>query len=70
MIIETKYNIDDEVWVWLDEQCMKGRIFNIRIYIKKNESVEGWYNIMIDDDDICLPSSCLFPTKEELLKSL
>lgn len=70
MTIETKFNTGDEVWAYLDEQCMKGKVVNITIYIKPNDSVVGWYNVMFDDDDVCLPSTHLFPTKEELLKSL
>jgi hypothetical protein len=70
MTIETKFNTGDEVWAHLDEQCMKGKVVNITIYIKRNDSVEGWYNVMFDDDDVCLPSTHLFPSKEELLKSL
>lgn len=70
MTIETKYNIGEYVWAYLDEECIEGKIFHIRIYINKDDSVEGWYYIIFDDDDICLPASCLFPTKEELLKSL
>ena len=70
MTIETKYDIGDEVWAHLDEQGMKGEVVNIGIYIKPNSSVESWYNVMFDGDDVCLPSTYLFPTKEELLKSL
>lgn len=70
MKIETKYDIGQEVWAYLDEQCIKGRISNIRIYVKQNDSIDCWYNVMFDDDDVCLPSNYIFPTKEELLKSL
>ena len=69
MKIETKYDIGQEVWAYLDEQCIRGRIFNITIYVKQNDSIDCWYNVMFDDDDVCLLSNYLFPTKEELLKS-
>ena len=70
MKIETKYDIGQEVWAYLGEQCIKGRIFNIRIYVEQNDSIVCWYNVMFDDDDVCLTSNYLFPSKEELLKSL
>lgn len=70
MKIETKYNIGDEVWVYLDEQCMKGSIIHFRIYIDKIGNIDIWYNVMFGYDDVCLSEKSLFPTKEELLKSL
>lgn len=70
MTIETKYNIGEYVWAYLDEECIEGKIFNIRIYINKDDSVEGWYYIKFGDDEVCLHRNNIFPTKEELLKSL
>lgn len=70
MTIETKYNIGDEVWACLDEQCMKGNVVSFAIYIRPYRRVEVFYNVMFDDNDVCLLGMHLFPTKEELLKSL
>lgn len=72
MTIETKYNIGDEVWVAVSETKQeKCKVDRIRIDI-----VGGRRNISYDIISenwafpITMPSSALFRTKEELLKSL
>ena len=71
MTIETKYNIGDEVWMMLlnepEQFVITGieythhRIFvGCKYYIK---SIDCEYEVKIPED-------LLFPTKEELLKSL
>ena len=66
MKIETKYNIGQEVWL-----LIKGKPYKFTITSYK---YEGGNLICGLVDDICryfeLPESVIFPTKEELLKSL
>ena len=69
MEIKTKYNIGDEVW-WIDNNkvhqdyvkgiffSMYGRPTDYTLYYKLNQQLRDF------DEEI------LFPTKEELLKSL
>lgn len=71
MNIETKYDIGQEVWCLLDHSLAEGKISKISIdvddngeyiavsYFVKSVMVNGW---------IC--EKYIFPTKEELLKSL
>lgn len=72
MTIETKYNIGDEVWV---EFFMRPtRMVVESIEFRKDENTESiWYFVVnINDRRECYDAneSELFPTKEELLKSL
>ena len=81
MTIKTKYNIGDEVWFMADNKVYKGIVYGFACeqgchYIKDGEprcvytivdyivSIDqgGHTSKMFDQD--------LFPTKEELLKSL
>lgn len=81
MTIEPKYNIGDEVWVMYDNKAISGRILGI----EANYSCSHFDNAntpqCVDYSEdytvkICLGHSIrmsggkLFPTKEELLKSL
>jgi hypothetical protein len=65
MTIETKYNIGDEVWFMGGSQIFCGRICCVviwrDIYSYQVEFEKRLYNLFEDS---------LFPTKEELLKSL
>lgn len=67
MKIETKYNIDDEVWYTSLKGIGHDRISNIRIDIDCVGGIyihyELWNDVIKEEDE-------LFPTKEELLKSL
>ena len=71
MVIETKYNIGDEVfWVGYDGTWHNGRILGIFIIDNKMKYVlseleagKRTYAIYVGEAD-------LFPTKEELIKSL
>lgn len=76
MKIETKYDIGQEVWVMLDNkpQCMK--IWGVNVNIQ--EGFDGQYTLP-DKTNIeyynwgkhhIIAEEYLFPTKEELLKSL
>lgn len=66
MIIETKYNVGDEVWL----KTHQGRVYcntitGIHIYIKRDVLIV--YSLLNFADRA---ESELFPTKEELLNSL
>lgn len=65
MTIETKYNIGDEVWAMCGSQSFCGRICCIVVWCDilsyQVEFERRLYNLFEDS---------LFPTKEELLKSL
>ena len=70
MTIETKYNIGDEVWFQDEKQPVNNEILGIEIETYKHKQLikylfvhDGWFLFTVCEDD-------LFPTKEELLKSL
>lgn len=68
MTIETKYNIGDEVWAVVENKVCKYPILNITV--KKGmlpETIETLYYIGLCEWRY---EQELFPTKEELLKSL
>lgn len=75
MIIETKYNIGDDVWVkW------KGEIYHTKIdgitidtfYKNDNKIIKTSirYDMVIPEVYLSYSERAVFPTKEELLKSL
>lgn len=66
MTIETKYNIGDEVWFMFDEKPIRGTIKNIGSHISINVVINGNSYIFRRE----AKGFELFPTKEELLKSL
>lgn len=68
MKIETKYNIGDEVWFLFDGEPLNGKIARISVYTIKikiifRDGKEYFFRK-------CIKGFELFPTKEELLKSL
>ena len=68
MTIETKYNIGDEVWTIVEDKVSECPILSITV--KKGiwkEEIEVMYYI---DNCEWRYEQELFPTKEELLKSL
>ena len=70
MIIETKYNIGDEVWFMNDGEPTSERI--VRIDVEQYERKQ-FVECTVVLSDVILTSFYeqeLFPTKEELLKSL
>ena len=69
MTIETKYNIGDEVWITNNSQPIQVQILQITVK-KRGEHITIEY--MIDNDEVITRryEQDLFPTKEELLKSL
>lgn len=68
MTIETKYNIGDEVWFLFDGKPLNGKIariseYTIKIIVIFKDGKEYLFSRDIKGFE-------LFPTKEELLKSL
>lgn len=66
MIIETKYNIGEEVWTIVENKVCKYPILNISVK-KPNQVIEVMYYI---GNYEWRYEHEVFPTKEELLKSL
>ena len=67
MIIETKYNIDDEVWYKGFKDIFYDKISNIRIEVDCLGEIHIDYELW---NDVKKNESEISPTKEELLKSL
>ena len=66
MTIETKYNIGDEVWIMSDNRPITLRIIRMTIFyddVKTEVLYRTTCGKYLNEQD-------LFPTKEELLKSL
>ena len=82
MIIETKYNIGDEVWFMEDNHAQNGKVTGLRFSCGKGEffgkalshEEKVQVNYFLRGEFIhsgcILEEEFLFPTKEELLKSL
>lgn len=71
MTIETKYNIGDEVWMTLFDKPKKFVVKGVE-YVYHTIFIGCYYYIKSEDCqyEVRIPESELFPTKEELLKSL
>lgn len=75
MTIETKYNIGDEVWKrdWLEGRNLVGEVVNITVNCNYGHHLTVIYEVSNKNnrnESIKSLESDLFPTKEELLKSL
>ena len=72
MTIETKYNIGDEVWFDCMGNHIKAEINEINIIVEFDNSVVVQYLICIDNEKYYWERNedDVYPTKEELLKSL
>lgn len=80
MTIETKYNIGDEVWFMSNNKAHRGIIFGFRFTKQCGYIWEGQPKVVSEALDyiVCIAQGHttnmmdieLFPTKEELLKSL
>ena len=66
MQINTKYNIGDKVWVMSDNKPTELLIDSIEIFIH-SIGYSIWY---VDKENEGYEELQVFPTKEELLKSL
>lgn len=70
MTIETKYNIGDKVWFIEENKPESDVILSIEINVYKGECIIEYYLFANGNYPYGLNESILFPTKEELLKSL
>lgn len=72
MKIETKYNIGDEVWSIPNGKPVKFTIERIYVKVYKHGYINISYEYYDDNEGRMyrLPEYMVFPTKEELLKSL
>ena len=70
MTIETKYNIGDEVWFQTLGVNYKAEIINIRVDVFSNKEPIIHYILHSNGYLYERHEEELFPTKEELLKSL
>jgi hypothetical protein len=70
MNIETKYNIGDEVWGIPNGEPMQITIARIYVKVHRNFIRISYEFDNTEDRTYRLPESAVFPTKEELLKSL
>ena len=70
MLIKTKYNIGDEVWGIVLDEIWNGKIAAIEIcYSFGIERIE--YKVFVEEEmHFMFKEEYIFPTKEELLKSL
>ena len=71
MVIETKYNIGDEVWVMYDNKPSKRAVDFIEIIVASTIS-KGFIQYGLEMEGVVerMTEKYLFSTKEELLKSL
>ena len=70
MKIETKYNIGNKVWLNSLGHYIKGKVDEINISVLIDGSVHINYDIEKSGYLFARNEDELFPTKEELLKSL
>ena len=74
MTIETKYNIGDEVWLMYENMAITALVIDMNVEIgeriKGNVSANCYCKIKSPHFTREMHDSHLFPTKEELLKSL
>lgn len=70
MEIETKYDIGQEVWFILGSKARQGKILEITFNKVGYTLISYYYNIQVGVSHGSFNESDLYPTKEELLKSL
>ena len=71
MTIETKYNVGDEVWVSVKGEPTQGKVRGIDVHIgKMGDTIYGRVTYDVISYEMPYNESAVFPTKEELLKSL
>ena len=69
MTIETKYSIGDKVWCKIHKGA-KAKITAIKIMATTVDNIVIEYTVMWNNGAWCKNENELFPTEEELLKSL
>lgn len=67
MKIETKYNIDDNVWILYNNRCLCCKVLTIKIDVNPKLYIQYIFAL---DKEVWLSEEFVFATKEELIKSL
>lgn len=70
MTIETKYNIGDKVYINILGRSRKVEITDMVIYVLPDGDVIIIYQLVVSSSIWTRKEEEIFPTKEELLKSL
>lgn len=75
MKIETKYNIGQKVWFMWDNKATQREIIGVAVHIEGDLQAEEYEVEHLEGEDgvlygLTLKLEDLFPTKEELIKSL
>ncbi len=74
MKIETKYGIGQEVWLMYNNSAIHRKVKRVHVSADEAGQYETYDLEQVDDCESCFDysweASRLFPTKEELLKSL
>lgn len=66
MIIETKFDYDQEVWFRRGSTVLKGRVFSIEVSVHAILKKRVKYTIQYSEDDgVSLEESKVFATREE-----
>ena len=67
MVVESKFNIGDDVWFIRGNQATCCDVTGVGIFVEGNKEPKITYTVHYDHD---YDESQVFATKEELLKSL
>ena len=67
MEVQSKYKIGDYVWYINENRVLKSDVTGVGILLEEDKAPSITYTLHYDRD---LDESKVFPTKEELLKSL
>jgi hypothetical protein len=71
MTIETKYNMGDEVWIAdIFLEPIKVKVYGIFAEVKDNNVLIDYHVGLDKNGSVLRKEELVFPTKEELLKSL
>lgn len=73
MNIETKFSLGDRVWILYDDAPMVGTIYEVTTYHRFGDKNDYIHYLVVPDHDYIgsnVVEKNVFPTKEELLKSL
>lgn len=68
MEVITKYNINDKVWLIIDNQAVRANITRVIISVESTDSCKISYSLNYGSTEY--PEDQLFSTKEDLIKSL
>lgn len=67
MVVESRYNIGDMVWMISSNKTRQEKVSGVFICVRENEVIITY---TVDGNDDNISENSLFSSKEELLKSL